>query len=431
MRLTDLAKGPSETPGRRGRVCSSSHTGGVEPRDRFLGPIASEPGKDVEDPAVVDFGDLVRKLILFDEIVVESHNLKEPAPIAQKFGYHGAKALLESGRLRLVKDMALVADVGQAPVPHRKASLPLGSYSINAVRGTPPRDFLSRQLHKIDAVPGLSSKQAQKLRQIVGTGLVTNPEDALRSAQDQISRDFEANPPALKTAIALALKRQFKLDINPSDFELRLEPLGHRDWRTETNLGELTDLTTKQVHDVVNQGLSAASTLNVRLALMRGFTALSGFQVNDLALFEEKLEFVAQQIDPDLQGKRFDRVYEIVGLPDVDNDPAVQDVDIPRLLEITQGSEVRKFRQWLRTSDSITDEEMAELVHPLRDAVGKAVRGPLAKGVRLATTTGVGVVLPPVGVALSVLDTFLVDKVMPQPGPTAFLNRLSRSIFSR
>ena len=138
---------------------------------------------------------------------------------------------------------------------------------------------------------------------------------------------------------------------------------------------------------------------------------------------------MTRQIDPGLQDKRFDRVCEIVGLPDVSSDPRIQDVDVEKLLEITQGSEVHEFRRWLRTSSAMTNEEVADLVRPVRDAVGKAVRGPLAKAVRLATTTGVGVVVPPAGVALSVLDTFLVDKVMPHPGPTAFLSRLARSVF--
>jgi hypothetical protein len=70
----------------------TTHTARVELRDRFLGPIAREAGEGIDGPAIVDFGDLVRKLVLFDEIIVESHNLKEFGPIAQKFGYEGTKA---------------------------------------------------------------------------------------------------------------------------------------------------------------------------------------------------------------------------------------------------------------------------------------------------------------------------------------------------
>jgi hypothetical protein len=400
----------------------------MELRDRFLGPIGRETGGDEEAPMTVDFGDLVRKLVLFDQIIVESHNLKEPALVAQKFGYDGAKALLESGRVRLVNDMVWVADIGQAPRPDRPV-LPPGSYSINAVRLTPPREFLSRQLHKIDAIPGLSAKHAKRLRQLAGSHIASNPEEAVRIAQEQITRDFKVNSPILKMSVARALKRQCKIDLDPAQFELRLERLSERDWCAETDLGRLTDLTAKQAHDVVGQGLSAASTLNTRLALMREFMALTGFQANDLPLFEEKLEFLARDLDPGLQNQRFDRVREIVGMPDVSGDPAVHDVDMARLIEITAGPEVREFRGWLRSSDSLTDKELADLVHPVQDALGKAIRSSAAKAVRLATSTAVGVVLPPAGIGLSVLDTFLVDKLMPTPGPTAFLSRLSQSVF--
>lgn len=406
----------------------SSHTGGMELRDRFLGPIGSDRAQDADGPMTIDFGNLVRKLVLFDQIIVESHNLKEPAPITQKFGYDGAKALFESGRLRLVKDMVWVADIGRAPRPNRPV-LPPGSYSINAARLTPPREYLSKQLHRIDAIPGLTSKQAKRLRQLTGSRLLTNPEEAVRFAQEQITRDFEVSGPVLTASVVRAVKREFEIDLDPTKLNLRLERLSERDWHAETDLDRVTTLTTRQIHDAVGQGLSAASALNIRLALMREFTALTGFQANDLPLFEQKLEFLMRELDPRLQDQRFDRVREVVGMPDVSNDPTVRDVDMAKLIEITAGPEVREFRQWLRTSDSLTDKELADLVHPVRDVLGKAIHGSAAKVVRFALSTGVGVILPPVGAGLGAIDTFLVDKLMPTPGPTAFLSHLSRSVF--
>lgn len=258
------------------------------PRSRFLGRIAGEPGSDPDDSAVVDFGDLIRKLILFDEVVIESHNLKEFAPLAQKFGYHGVKALLESGRVRFIKDLPLVAEFGQAPMPHRRNFLPPGTYSIYPVWAKPPREFLSKQLHKVDAVPDLTAKQAQKVRQLAGECLLPSDDAMTQTAHEQTSRDFETNPLTLRTSIALCLKRQFQLELDPAVIALRLEPLGHNEWRADTNLADLTSLTAKQLHDVVGQGLSGAAGLNVRVALMHRFSALSSFQVNDLPLFEQK-----------------------------------------------------------------------------------------------------------------------------------------------
>jgi len=93
--------------------------------------------------------------------------------------------------------------------------------------------------------------------------------------------------------------------------------------------------------------------------------------------------------------------------------------------------EAREFRHWLRGIDSFTDEELADAFHPLKDALGAAVRSRAGKAVRLATTTGVGVLVPPAGIGLGVLDAFLTEKVLPGPGPTAFLSRLYPSIFQR
>jgi hypothetical protein len=163
---------------------------------------------------------------------------------------------------------------------------------------------------------------------------------------------------------------------------------------------------------------------------MEGFDALSSFQVNDLPLFEEKLSFIVREIDPRLQEQRLDRVGTIAGLPDASNDPTVDDVDMAKLIEITSGPEVDEFRRWLRTTDSLSDEEVEDLLRPVREAIGKAVRSPAGKAVRLATTAGAGVLLPPVGIGLSAVDTFLVEKLMPEPGPIAFLSRLSHSVFS-
>jgi hypothetical protein len=162
---------------------------------------------------------------------------------------------------------------------------------------------------------------------------------------------------------------------------------------------------------------------------MKTFNALTGFPESDLPLFDEKYAFLMRQLDPEAHLGRFDRVREIAGLPDVDPDPNVDDVDLAQLLEITAGPEVEEFRRWLRGIDSSSDEDLENMLHPVRDALRKAVRSPAGKAVRLTTTTGVGVVLPPVGMLLSVLDTFLVEKVIPAPGPTAFLSELFPSIF--
>ncbi len=291
--------------------------------------------------------------------------------------------------------------------------------------------MLSEQLHQIDSASGVDWKQAKKLRQLAGARLTEFPEGAGQIAEEQYKSDLEQNTPMLKMAVAFAAQRATGAGITPGQFDLRVERLSEWDWRTETGLGRLTGPSDEQIHSIVGNGLSAVCAISAQLEIMKTFDALTGFQSGDMPLLERKLKYLATQLDPDAHDARFDRVCEIAGLPDVSSDPHTHDVDLPLLLEVTMTPEAREFRGWLRGIDSFTDKELAEAFHPLKDALGAAVRSRAGKVVRLAATTGVGVLVPPAGIGLGVLDTFLTEKVLPVPGPTAFLSRLYPSIFER
>jgi hypothetical protein len=404
----------------------------VEPRDRVLGPIAEVTAKDKAGSpteVAVDFGALLRKLVVSEQLVIQSIGLRELPFIVAKFGYDGAKALLESGRVRLLCEVMFTANIGQYTDRLNGPVLPLGSYSFSALRAAPTKEMLSADLHQIDIVAGINQKQARKLRHLAGGCLTQFPDDGGQLAEQQYKSDLTENVPMLKVAVALAAYRATGVEITTGQFDLRVERLTEWDWRTTTDLGSLTGLSGQRLHTVVGSGLSAVCAISLQLEIMRTLNALSGFQNGDLPLLEKKFEQLARQLDPDAHEDRFDRVCEIAGLPDVSPDPNVHDVDLPRLLEVTMTPEAGEFRRWLRGIDSFTNKELADAFHPLKDALGAAVRSRAGKVVRLATTTGVGVLVPPAGIGLGVLDTFLTEKILPGPGPTAFLSRLYPSIF--
>jgi hypothetical protein len=406
----------------------------MELRERILGPVAwSEPSPSVGDPSRysvhVDFANLLRKLVLFERVIVESIYLDEFPLLVRKFGYDGVRQLLESGRVRILCDQVLAAQIGQTRgVNWRPALLPLGSYAF-AIATIDSQPLIREHLQAINDVPGLSAKQAKKLRKLIGEGLVTPSVGRGQRALDQLKTDLDANLSVLRRSVAIAARQHFDIEISPNDFDLRMERIADYDWRAETNVGKVTGLDAQGTHDVVQHGLLGVGGLNVRIEQMETYSALTGFRRNELPLMDDKLGFLAHQLDPDVHEERFERVVELMGLPDVDPSPDVHDVDMARLLEITADPEVLAFRGWLRTIDTSDDADVAEQIHRIRDLVGGAVRSRPGKAVRLAATTGIGILVPPVGVALGVLDTFVTEKVIRSPGPTAFLSRLYPSVF--
>ena len=211
---------------------------------------------------------------------------------------------------------------------------------------------------------------------------------------------------------------------------VRVEALDETDFRVETNIrDELPGLDEETAHKVIERGVIGVAGLHMRIDDMEQYQAMSGFRYGETPLMEEKLGFLARQLDPDVQVERFERVVELLDLPDVDPNPDVRDVDMARLVEIVQGDEARQFRQWLRGIDTLDDKEVRDQIRRIRETLAHAVHSTGGRAVRFLTATGVGVAAPPAGVVLGALDTFVADKILREDGPTAFLGRLYPSVF--
>jgi hypothetical protein len=402
----------------------------VDPRERQFGPVASWDSDT--DEVHIDFGDLVCKPVLSEQVILESIRLKELPLMVQKFGYDGLTELLSSGRLRIYSDALTVGQLGQTVGLESRAQkgiLPLGSYSFAVVRAANRKEYIHQNLQEINQAPGLGSKQAQKLRKLVAGRLVTSPETAGSQTMAQLERDLEGNVPLLKASVALAVRNHFGRDIGADDFEFRVERIDADDWRTETNLGERLGFDSETTHKAVERGLLGVGGFNQRIEYMETYAAMTGFQSAELPLMEEKLGFLARQLDPDAQQDRFDRVIELAGLPDVDPRPEIQDVDMGRLVEVVSSEEAQAFRRWLRRIDRLDDDEVEAEIHRIRDLVSRALHSGPGRGVRFLATSGIGAVNPIAGIGAGALDSFLVDKLVSEPGPTAFLSHLYPSVF--
>ena len=334
----------------------------MEARDRVIGPIASGAVSEPE-ATVVDSGNLIRKLVLFERVIVESIGLQEFPLLVQKFSYDGVRKLMESRRLRVLADALTIGQIAQFPMETR-APHPPDCYEFAAVRIHDHKEYVHNAMQVVNGIGGLGEKQSRKLRGLIADSLVTLADDRGQLAVAQLNSDLKANLPILRLSVAVATKREFDKQVPPEDIVLTPELVKDNVWRVTSNLATIGDLDGNNVLRAIERGLLGVGGLNLRLEAMQSHDAISGFRHDELPLMEEKFEQLVRDCFEDAQLERFDRVIELVGLPDVDPDPAVQDVDMPRLLEIMSGAEVREFRQWLRATDHATDEEIAAAIHP-------------------------------------------------------------------
>jgi hypothetical protein len=109
-----------------------------------------------------------------------------------------------------------------------------------------------------------------------------------------------------------------------------------------------------------------------------------------------------------------------------------QRVNVDPLLKVRDSAECREFREWLPTLEDRTDAEIRDMVSSIRAKMASAASSSGGKLVRLAATTGIGlipVVGPIAGVAAGAVDSFLIEKLLPKSGIVAFLSDTYPSLF--
>src|SRR5207253_4715412 len=96
-------------------------------------------------------------------------------------------------------------------------------------------------------------------------------------------------------------------------------------------------------------------------------------------------------------------------------------------------SETREFRDWLSSSGSADDKESKDRVSGFRAQAGLKIGSNTGKVIRFLITSGVGLIPSPeatiLSLGLGVLDAFVIDRLLPRSGITAFVNELYPSIF--
>jgi hypothetical protein len=405
----------------------------VDLRQRLIAPFAtvSHPG----DIISVDLAGFVLRLILFDRYIVQSVRLREFPELISAFGFPAVQELLASGAVNIRCEALTIGQIGQLNLLQervQKGLLPLGSYSFATISVPNHREYVHNCLQPLHDVEGLSERDVKKLKHSIASRLLPPSLTTAADTMWQFHADLRANAPIITTSIAIALGDKIGREVSPDELAVRIHPIDEHDFRAETNIATKFGLGEEEMHRVVEHGLGAVGGLNQRIAEMKEYNALSGFQGPDLPLFEQKLDFIARNISPEVQFDRLRRILVIKGFDDLAELIERREVDLHKVLEIRETTECKEFREWLLTTDSATDAEIQDRIASLREKLSWRVHGTGGKVARWLASTGIGAI-PGIGTMLAatlgILDTFLMEKVLPKPGAITFLNKLYPSIF--
>lgn len=402
---------------------------GLELRDRLLAPIAvRDAGGNVVG---ANLGALVCRLILFEQLLIDSYAMRELPYLIDAIGTDAFTKLLESKAVRLRVDGWTFGEMGNGglvPGWGQKA-LPLLHYALSPIVPVDRKHHVSLCLGEIRGM-ALDKRTSQKVRLAIVDSLVTFPEDAGRKSLEALPRDLTRNLDLVHNATVRALSEKLAHEVADDAFEIRIRQIDEHVFAAETDFGARFELDETETDAVVQSALLSIGGLNQRLEEIEAYRAIIGFKDSELSLAQDKLRFLVNEVSPDAQEERFDRVVTLAGLPDPET--AEGTVDIERLLEVRESDEIGEFRRWLRTLDQATDEEIEERLYGVRTKIAGAARSDVGKAARFIATNGVSfvpVVGPIAGIALGAADQFLLEELLPQPGPVSFIGHSYRSIF--
>lgn len=154
----------------------TTKTGHLEPRDRLLAPVAVRNAAG--EVVGANLGAFVRRLILFEQVILDSYGMRELPALINALGPDSFTALVQSEAVTIRADGWTFGEIGAGGlVPgYGDAPLPLLSYSLSPIVPHDRERHIHLCLGEIRAMDTLGKKTSQRVRNAIVDALVTFPD---------------------------------------------------------------------------------------------------------------------------------------------------------------------------------------------------------------------------------------------------------------
>jgi hypothetical protein len=429
---------------------STAPSGFGEAARRLITPFGAGSGReDREDRIASMRASLLAQLILFDDVVLTVENEWALTRLRDVFGTRLMSELLEA-RVVVIR---LPESEFRVIATHRENHFVLVAQSntesdFKRLRGLPGWDRILLTLVSESALPSSGHTVALAEQSFLETAgrdatifvdamrLVlrdealwsTGSSSAIYASASE-ARDLFVNVVSETTGL-------IEVETNVADLlwprrgrhvvEMR-KPVGvsENDWFS-------LDRRKRIVRQLIHRALRTVASLKLRLAEMYGLNAVTALRETDVALLTADLRGMLKLLgDPDRQERELHRVIQIAGFPTLTTVEPGR-IDVPKFLNIVNSPEARAFRDWLSTASTQPDNDVrdallstsARLATLLGTSVGEIVRFAVSTG----AATAASLIDPTLGISISAADEFVVRRLIPKPGPLAFISDLSASL---
>jgi len=371
----------------------------------------------------IDIDTLIHRLLLFDGYVLRTSRFIEIRFLVEMIGYDQTLELLRSGLLEIRCEVHQIASQRDAEL--RQHARP--TFSLVWIEAHDWEQYVTKCLNELKAQLELTVAQWDCLESAIRSCLRRLDWETKQEIAASFINSMERAPDVLEESVRLAGRRR-RLPIVLPNFEIRAARLDDDLICVESNLSHIR-IPREELWEIIRDGLMGVGVLEQNIGEMKRYQAMGGFSAEELQVFQRRLSGIAGAVDPTDAEKRLFRVARLVGMPLFD--ASTMNLRIDALLGIRESDELRAFRDWLATSDGLDDKHVRALLKGYRARLATRFRSGSATVTRLMVECAVGVKNPVAGLALTVLDSFLLEKLLPHSGPAAFINKTFPSLFAK
>jgi hypothetical protein len=380
---------------------------------KYLGDFQTPEGR-------FDIAKFVEFAALFDELIVSSLNLLPQ--IIRTFGIEGTLKLLNARSLTFLvgagaigrSDYIATGFLGDFA---RKLG-PLSWHLEIIYEGAPPpSEMLQRSLKEIKNKLGLFSGDVQKLFDSIQPRMLT-PNWKSISAIEDFRHDLRVRPNLIRDFILDSMSLKLIKKISNKDIEFYIQETDKNIFTVHTNLDHFLNKNLHELHKLISPHISSFAGTNFSLGIMAEINALTSLSPDAAKITKKRTDLLGRLLRANDPRETFTRILEIADIPTLR--PGTM-VNAEKILELQNSKECKEFRIWLKNATDVEIGELGRLLNDWKYRLGSIVRSPTVSVLRWLITTGVSLIEPITGISLSAAEKFMVDRLLPDPGPLAFI----------
>src|SRR5699024_2219163 len=338
--------------------------------------------EDRDDPKF-QISTIIEKLILFENLTLESHRLSEIPVLINSIGYESTIDLLDCGDFVIHSDRIVLGS-------WNKELLKLVErFKFRPMKFEAKKSF-EKDISNLRGKCDLSLKEFKKLEEKLDSVVNYYSGDTLTEFHKSVIEDFKTSGNYLIEAIKIKIAERLNVNIPNEEIQAKIHYLDKELFKIESNLKNLLDIDRSTEYEIVTDACFGVGRVNEKILQMSTYNSTTGFQPDEVSIFQEKIKFLENQFDTTKNTEQLQRVINLAGFPSIEEKYATEGLNLEHLLEIRKEDEVVNFRNWLYSTEYISDEKLEDMLNNLKVKLSKVLDTGWGKSLKFIFSTGLG-----------------------------------------